>query len=148
MTEMENFEQNIKRNFKKYNINYTHWDKAIPDPVYDSYINFACEGHDPYFSEKTYKPILAGVPFVNIINSDFTKMFLELGFEPYYNLFDYSFEKLSHPYKRIDNLIKQLVDLNKDRHFEMKVSEQVGVVTHNQNQMKKIANDFNYITQL
>ena len=148
MTEMENFEQNIKRNYKKYNINYTHWDKAIPDPVYDSYINFACEGMDPYFSEKTYKPILAGVPFVNIISSHFTEMFLELGFEPYYNLFDYSFEKSNNSHKKIDNLVQQLVDLNKDRHFEMKVREQVGVVAHNQNQMKKIASDFKYITQL
>ena len=75
-------------------------------------------------------------------------MFLELGFEPYYNLFDYSYEKIPSPYKRIDHIIQQLVDLKKDRHFEMKVRSQVGVVTHNQNQMKKIANDFNYITQL
>ena len=52
MTESENFEQNIKRNYKKYNINYTHWDKIIPDAVYNSYINFACEGHDPFFQKK------------------------------------------------------------------------------------------------
>jgi len=148
MAEMDNYEQNIKQNYKKYNINYTHWDKLIPTPVYDSYINFAMEGIDPYFSEKTYKPILAGVPFVNVINKSFSKMFKELGFEPYYGLFDYSFETQDNPYKRVDSLVNQIVQLKNDRHFEMRVADQVGVVTHNQEQLKKIANDFNYIKEL
>ena len=147
MSEMNDFEEHVKRNYH-HNINHTHWDKLIPLQVYDSYVNFACEGFDPYFSEKTYKPILAGVPFVNIISQHFTKMFKELGFEPYYGLFDYSYEKIGHPYDRIDNLCKQLVNHKKDRHFELRVREQVGVVEHNQNQLRKIANDFNYITQL
>tara|TARA_B100000686_G_scaffold238168_1_gene246303 strand:- start:422 stop:1750 length:1329 start_codon:yes stop_codon:yes gene_type:complete len=130
----------------------THWDKIIPLPVYQSWINIVCEDPCdnlyPYFSEKTYKPIFAGIPFINISSQYFIEPFTELGFEPYVDLFDYAYQNESDPLKRIDKIIDNLQSLQHDFNLYDLLRNQIPIIEHNQNNLKKIAEDFLHINYI
>lgn len=127
-------------------VEHSHWDKLIPPQIYNSWINIVPEGIHPYLSEKTYKPIVAGVPFIIscIKNSD--TILKELGFEPYYDLFDYVMP--DDMLKRIDFIVDQLLLLREDNHIQKLLKQQLPIIKHNQEQLKKIANDFSYMKEI
>ena len=132
-------------NIENY-IEHSHWDKIIPPQIYNSWINVVPEGIQPYLSEKTYKPIVAGVPFIIscIKNSD--TLLKELGFEPYYDLFNYIMP--DDMLKRIDFIVDQLLLLREDNHVQKLLKQQLPIIKHNQEQLKKIANDFSYMKEI
>ena len=136
---------------KSSDLYYSHWDKIIPTAFYKSWINILCEGGDPYFSEKTYKPIFAGIPFLSLYGVDFSEMFTGLGFELYNDLFDYSYtHQTGHNNfeTRVESVVNQLELLNNDKHLESLMIDQIPVIEHNQNHLKHITKDFSFISQI
>ena len=131
----------LKKKYKE-----THWDKIIPPQIYNSWINIVPEGIDPYFSEKTYKPILAGVPFIISCMKGSDVLMKEIGFEPYYDLFDYVMPE--DPFERMNFIVDQLLLLREDNHVQKLLKQQLPIIKHNQEQLKKIANDFSYMKEI
>lgn len=131
---------------EKHNVPYSHWDKIIPPQIYNSWINIVPEGIDPYFSEKTYKPILAGVPFIISCIKGSDVLMKEIGFEPYYDLFDYVMPE--DPFERINFIVDQLLLLREDNHVQKLLKQQLPIIKHNQEQLKKIANNFSYMKEI
>ena len=69
----------IKKDFRTKQFtrskNY-HWDKIIPDQLLESHINIPLEtyfGIHVFYTEKTFKPIFAGIPFISSFSHDINK---------------------------------------------------------------------------
>ena len=86
----------------------------------DSDIDLVCETHQIrqfHFSEKTMKPIGFEKPFLVIGCAGWYKIFEELGFKLYDELFDYSFDKIEpfrHRHQAIISQIKDILNMDKD----------------------------------
>jgi len=80
----------------------------------DSDIDLVCETHQIrqfHFSEKTMKPIGFEKPFLVIGCAGWYKIFEELGFKLYDELFDYSFDKIESFRHRHQAIISQIKDI-------------------------------------
>ena len=75
-------------------------------------VNISSNNNKFYVSEKTLYPLINNHPFVCLANKNHHKFMVELGFELYDNLFDYSFDSIDADTLRFENLIKQLVDFS------------------------------------
>lgn len=70
---------------------------------------------DVFISEKTWKPLLLGHPFLCVAPAYFFKYLKSFGFKLYDEIFDYSFDNEMDVYARIDMIIDNLIKLkNKD----------------------------------
>ena len=75
----------------------THAERRIPQELYDSHFAINVEtGHYPWFyTEKTFKYIVAKVPFLSFGGSYHSSGLRRyLGFQRFEELFDYSFEEI------------------------------------------------------
>lgn len=114
----------------------------IPPQVLDSYVHVVLETvhWGPTLTEKIFKPIAAGLPFVwhgcpNIL------LYLEsLGFKRYSHI-DYSFDSAPDPEKRLDLLIKEIQRLNK-MDLKMLAYTNRKISKHNQQVFKSICKDY------
>lgn len=80
------FDHDDERNMKT--------ERRLPQQLYDSWFNIVVETlWDPhFFTEKSYKGILAGVPFIHT-QPHYNKVFAEkYGYQLYDEIFDYSFD--------------------------------------------------------
>lgn len=65
-----------------------------------------------FLTEKTFKPILIGKPFI-VFGAQYSHKFLkELGFRLYDSVIDYSFDNIEDTYSRAEELCKELKRLN------------------------------------
>jgi len=115
------------------------------------------------------KPIFAGIPFISLSVLNFQESFKRMGFEPYYNIFDYSYDTfhdpnelngwptkvlaekeqpLKDPFKRINFIADQLEGLSKESNLKSLVEKDKEAILHNQQQIIKISNDTSYLDKL
>ena len=126
------------------------FDKIIPTGLLESYINIPLETYpgDCFYTEKTFKPILAGVPFISVCIPNFTESFKNMGFEPYYNIFDYTYENETSHHKRISLIVDQLQLLQIENNLKELINDNMETIKHNQNQIEKIFNDVSFVDKL
>lgn len=67
-----------------------------------------CEYSYSFRTEKIYKPILAGHPFIVAANSGFYRDLRNLGFMSYNNVIDESFDQIDDNQQRLDRLIHEV----------------------------------------
>lgn len=104
--------------FSSKNLKYKN---IFTDDVYNLNSLFILVGESsaviPYVTEKTYKCLLFGLPFLIYGSKNHNKELLKLGFELYDELFDYSFEELDSLDDRISGVINNIEYL-KDKDYD------------------------------
>lgn len=73
--------------------------------VNETYIN---ENEDPFFTEKAFKPLAHGHPFLLFSSSGALKLLRDLGFETFPDVFDESYDTLQSPQMRFEHILKQI----------------------------------------
>ena len=71
------------------------------------------------FSEKTFKPILAGIPFLVFGARGFHKKLKEYGFELYDEIFNYSFDNIPHEHHRAMGIAQNFSSLKNKNYKEL-----------------------------
>lgn len=106
-----------------------------------------------FFSEKTFKPILLGMPFLIYGQQGCNKFLKRLGYRLYDDLFDYSFDQISDDYERADALHTEVVRVCKMLD-KMNVDERLvwafkceNILRHNAKNLLRSQN-INKLTQL
>ena len=115
----------------------------------------------PFYTEKTFKPIVAGVPFIPLMAPKFIESFKRMGFEPYYNIFDYDFDDInsqkcfdkntyfeSNDFERISLIVDQVARLSKENNLKSLIKKDEEAILHNQQQIIKISNDTSFLDKL
>tara|TARA_B110001454_G_scaffold201124_1_gene207270 strand:+ start:353 stop:1657 length:1305 start_codon:yes stop_codon:yes gene_type:complete len=128
---------------------FTLYDHIIPTGLLESYINIPLETYPTncFYTEKTFKPIIAGIPFISVCTPNFTESFKNKGFEPYYNIFNYSYENEADIYKRTSLIVDQLELLQKENLKEL-INDNADIIKHNQNKIEKISNDYSFLERI
>ena len=127
----------------------SNWD--IPsDKYFNSVFEIVLETHIDclFISEKTWKPIVYGKPFVVFGRQYFHRRLQELGFILYTNFIDYSFDEEEDPKIRARMLLEQL-NRWKDHDYQRLVNTMKPVAEHNKNHakflMKEQGNEYSKI---
>jgi hypothetical protein len=115
----------------------------IPPQVLDSYVHIVLEtgSYAPSLTEKIFKPIVAGLPFIWHVHQDILPYLESLGFKRY-NYIDYSFDSDPDPTERMNLLIKEIQRLNKID-LKMLAYTNKKISKHNQQVFKSICKDYN-----
>ena len=115
----------------------------IPPQVLDSYIHIVLETTPfaPSLTEKIFKPIAAGLPFVWHGCQNILPYLESLGFKKY-SYIDYSFDSDPDPDQRLNLLIKEVQRLNKVD-LQMLVHTNKKTAEHNQQVFESISKDYN-----
>lgn len=71
------------------------------------------------FSEKVFKPILSGIPFIVLGSTGFHKKLKEYGFELYEEIFDYEFDNVENLDRRIDLIAKNFKKIENSNYQEL-----------------------------
>ena len=113
-----------------------------PPQVLDSYVHIVLETvfWTPALTEKIFKPIVAGLPFVWHGHQDILPYLESLGFKRYSNI-DYSFDSDPNPLTRLELLIKEVQRLNK-MDLKMLAYTNRKISKHNQQVFKSICKDY------
>ena len=115
----------------------------IPPQVLDSYVHIVLEtgSYAPSLTEKIFKPIVAGLPFIWHGYQDILPYLESLGFKRY-SYIDYSFDSHVDPTERMNLLIKEIQRLNK---IDLKMLAYTNrkISKHNQEVFKSICKDYN-----
>ncbi len=86
-------------------------DKKIPEEFHESYFNIVVESttEEPFYTEKTYKPIMTKIPFI-IHGCQNQNVHLKkyLSFELYDEIFDYSFDLEADVHKRSEMVVDEI----------------------------------------
>ena len=114
-----------------------------PPQVLDSYVNVVLETVDfsPSISEKIYKPLAMGLPFVWYGYPNILQYLESLGFKRY-DYIDYSFDINESPQLRLDLLIAEIQRLST---LDLKTLTQASadISKHNQRVFDSISKDYN-----
>jgi hypothetical protein len=85
------------------------------EPYIDTYFSLVTETvfDYPYSlrSEKIYKPLAMGHPFVAVANRGFYRDLRSMGFQTYHTLIDESFDLIDHDQDRLDRIAAVVKDL-------------------------------------
>lgn len=76
--------------------------------VNETYID---ENEDPFFTEKAFKPLAYGHPFLLFSSAGALKLLRDLGFETFPDVFDESYDTLQSPQIRFEHILKQIHSL-------------------------------------
>jgi len=81
-----------------------------PEQFSDSALSVVCESNTEclFMTEKTFVPILHQRPFITFSVPNYHKALVELGFDLYDNLFDYSFDSIEDDEARADAMWQQV----------------------------------------
>lgn len=95
-----------------------------------------------FFSEKIYKPVLIGHPFILIGAKNQLAKFKEFGFKTFSQWWDESYDNLDSEYERIEKAVRIVVELNKKSSEELIQirKEMTPILVHNQQLFNKIIN--------
>lgn len=116
----------------------TNWD--LPSNAYfDSLFEIVLETHiDTIFiSEKTWKPIVFGKPFLVYGRQGFHRRLEDIGFKLFHHTIDYDFDDMIDPDKRILMMMEQLQKLRL-LNYEDILKKIEPVVKYNQNLARKL----------
>jgi len=116
----------------------TNWDLPS-DKYFSSVFEIVLETHidSVFISEKTWKPIIYGKPFVVFGRQYFHKRLQELGFRLYTNFIDYTFDEEPDPNLRARMLLEQL-NRWKDHDYERLTRTMRPVAEHNMRTAKSL----------
>jgi hypothetical protein len=119
--EVNQFQSGIKshytNSFVKHELFNNHWGEIYirAEPYIDTYFSLISETvfEYPYSlrSEKIYKPIAMGHPFIAIANRGFYRDLRNAGFQTYHSLIDESFDMIDHNQDRLDRIAQVVADL-------------------------------------
>jgi hypothetical protein len=119
--EVEMFQSGIKdqyqQKFAKHELFDNHWGEIYlrAEPYIDTYFSLVSETvfDYPYSlrSEKIYKPIAIGHPFVAVANRGFYRDLHNTGFQTYHTLIDESFDLIDNNQDRLDRIACVVGDL-------------------------------------
>lgn len=87
-----------------------------------------------YFSEKTFKPIMIGHPFMLISSPNSLKKLKELGYKTFDKWWDESYDSCDEYYDRIEMITSELIKLNKKSKEELIQirKDMIPILNHNQ----------------
>lgn len=119
-----------------------------PPQVLDSYVHIVLETvhWSPTLTEKIFKPIVAGLPFVWHGCKNILPYLESLGFKRYSHI-NYSFDSDPDPLTRLELLIKEVQRLNK-LDLRMLAYTNRKISKHNQQVFKSICKDYNDLWEL
>ncbi len=87
----------------------THWAEIISETIYYFSINpVKSDNTFLYFSEKTFKPLSLGYPFIGLLLPNSFKKIKEFGFKLFDEIFDYSFDSIVDDDERMKAIINQI----------------------------------------
>jgi hypothetical protein len=119
--EVEQYNENIQNQFDhsfiKHELFNNQWGDVYirAEPYIDTYFSLVSETvYDyPYSlrSEKIYKPIVMGHPFVAVANCGFYRDLRNTGFQTYHTLIDESFDLVDNNQDRLDRIATVVQDL-------------------------------------
>ena len=126
------------------------WDQVIPTGMYESHISISLETYmtGTFYTEKIWKPIFAGIPVINVCTPNFIESFEHMGFRPYYNIFDYSYDKHENYFDRVSGVVDNIERLSKEKNLESLINKDIDAIQHNQKQLIKIVNDTTWLQKL
>lgn len=125
----------LDKSFVKTGSSYstpTEWNQSFLHVVSE------CSIDRVYFSEKTWQPLLACKPFLSQSCAGFYKIFVDMGFVLYDELFDYSFDSIKSDLPRTDAImlnVKSIIGKDYDKLYEMLKPK----ILHNFNKAIEIA---------
>jgi hypothetical protein len=101
--------------------NEKYYSETFCSFVNETYID---ENTDPFFTEKIFKPIMYGHPFLVFSSSEALKLLGDLGFETFGDVFDESYDQIENPHLRFEHLLREvqkicsmpLIDIEKMQH--------------------------------
>lgn len=122
---------------------------GLPDEWSCSFMNLVseCTENRIYFSEKTWIPLICHKPFLVQSAKHFYKKFVEMGFEIYDEIFDYSFDECDDVEIRT-NLLMQNVKNILDKDYNEMYRSILPKIKHNFNRAIEIAVDNEYMPQI
>lgn len=135
-----------KENGEKYDSNECIYGNQhefkIPHQVVDSYINIVLETRpsDASLTEKIYKPIIAGVPFIWLAHKNVLPYLESQGYKRY-DFINYEFDSFDTVEDRLNELVKEMVRL-KTIDLEKAVLESKHISEHNKNNFYKTTERF------
>jgi hypothetical protein len=118
--EFEFYKQNItlqQTGYVKYNLFNNDWGEIYlnPRPYLDTYFSLVTETvfDYPYTfrTEKIWKPIAIGHPFIAVSNAGYYRDLHNLGFRTFGHIIDESFDKIENNYERLCRIITLVKDL-------------------------------------
>ena len=101
----------------KHHLFKNEWGEAYikPEPYVDSYFSIVSEtiffGIDSFRTEKIWKPILIGHPWICIANKGFYADIRNLGFRTFENIIDENFDQIEDPQLRIERISVIIKDI-------------------------------------
>jgi hypothetical protein len=111
----------------------------------NSFINVVGEtlynNEDIFITEKTFKCILIGQPFMCLSSQYFHKYLTDLGFKLYDEIFDYEFDCKSELEDRVDGIIKNLLGIKNKDYMVLYEKIKDKVVYNKSHAIKIIEND-------
>lgn len=127
------------------NLKFVVNDQQIKPELLQSYIDITTESmyNTVEFTEKTFKPILAGIPFIPVISIDFVQYFKKLGYEPY-TFVDYSHCNDSDVSTQMYKIVSQ-ISLLKNENLQLLIEDEKPIIEHNKNVMIKTQNQLGKI---
>ena len=145
--EVDQFQSGIKSSytdsFVKHELFNNHWGEIYirAEPYIDTYFSLISETVFEYphslRSEKIYKPIAMGHPFIAIANRGFYKDLRNLGFQTYHSLIDESFDSIDNNQDRLNRIAQVVVDLCSSNLIEFLVACEA-ISKYNQQHMQEL----------
>jgi len=92
----------------KFHLFNNEWGEAYikPEPYIDTYFSLVTEtvfsGNNSFRTEKIWKPIIMGHPWIAVANKGFYKDMQNLGFKTFGHIIDESFDSIVDPQRRIE----------------------------------------------
>jgi hypothetical protein len=145
--EVDQYRTNVQNQFVqpfvKHELFNSQWGDVYirAEPYIDTYFSLVSETvcDYPYSlrSEKIYKPLTMGHPFVAIANRGFYRDLRNAGFQTYHNLIDESFDLIDNNQDRLDQIAKLVNDLCSSNLDEFLVAAQ-SISKYNQLHMAEL----------
>jgi len=141
--------QDLKGQFQERIIFRHSFPESVPSIEYYNQTNLElatealCSDHDNSFdlSEKTTKPIMMKHPFMMLANKDFLKNLRDLGFQTFHEHLDESYDNEPMVDRRIEIIMKNLIDLKGRTHKLYEDSKEIR--DHNHLNLQHQAGEWN-----
>ena len=143
---LETEEEKSKEYFDKARYGEKYFRKTFLHIVVESFFSKNFTLNRKFISEKIFRPVNAGQPFVVISTPNFLKEFKELGFKTFDKWWDESYDGIEDDTERLSAVLKIVEDLNKLSNEELKKMylEMIPILEHNYDNSFKINSNPKY----
>lgn len=149
----------LTENYLGYKYNFEYWNEQIvsgndgycepsnyhkPEDLYfDSFMEVVLEStlRVIFLTEKTIKPIAWGKPFIVYAAPGFHKFLVELGFQLYTEVFDYSFDSIEDDVERAEAIVNQINTLHNTRSYSDMYKQLKSKIEFNQKHLVQVHED-------